>query len=578
MSPQLGTQLRWVIGIRLVMITSVVLPYFLLQLARPEAPLPAPGDASVPAIGAALAAEPEGRQLYLMAGVTYLASLFYIALLRLLPRRPELQAYFQFIGDLLLISGLVYYFGGVVSPFSMLYLIVIAVAAALLRRRAAFTVATIAYGLYATLLLGLYFGWLQPAGVAAPESSSIFRLAYNLAVHLFGFYAVALLTDFLAEDARRAELRLEEKIGDLADLQVVHRDVVQSISSGIVTCDHEGAITSVNRAAGEILGLSPEALLGTTIASCGLFGGGEWRGLAAECDAGARVRREVDYRRERAEIHVGFSLGPLEDADGRGRGYILIFQDLTDLRRLQEEVRLKDRMAAVGELAAGIAHEIGNPLAAISGSVQMLAASPERDPSQRKLLEIVLKESQRLDRTIKGFLQFARPKERAAVRCDVARLLAENFALLHNSPEVSGRHRLEIALDPPSAPIVADPDQISQIFWNLARNALRAMPDGGTLQVNGRLEGAVYRFEVTDSGRGMSEEERAKLFQPFKSFFGGGTGVGMAIVYGIVQEHGGRLAVASRPGGGSRITVELPVSPPATAAASASPATARARG
>ena len=233
MSPQLGTQLRWVIGIRLVMITSVVLPYFLLQLARPEAPLPAPGDASVPAIGAALAAEPEGRQLYLMAGVTYLASLFYIALLRLLPRRPELQAYFQFIGDLLLISGLVYYFGGVVSPFSMLYLIVIAVAAALLRRRAAFTVATIAYGLYATLLLGLYFGWLQPAGVAAPESSSIFRLAYNLAVHLFGFYAVALLTDFLAEDARRAELRLEEKIGDLADLQVVHRDVVQSISSGI---------------------------------------------------------------------------------------------------------------------------------------------------------------------------------------------------------------------------------------------------------------------------------------------------------------------------------------------------------
>jgi two-component system sensor histidine kinase PilS (NtrC family) len=576
MSPQLGTRLRWVIGIRLVMITSVALPYFLLQLARPEAALPAAGE-PMPPIAIAAAGHPEGRHLYFLAGVTYLASLFYIALLRLLPRRPEVQAYFQFIGDLLLISALVYYFGGIASPFSMLYLIVIAVAAALLRRRAGIRVATMAYALYSALLLALYFGWLSPPASAIAESYSIFRLAYNLAVHFFGFYAVALLTDFLAEDARRAERRLEEKMGDLADLQVVHRDVVQSISSGLVTCDHEGTITSVNRAAGEILGRSPESLPGTPLAACGLFDDDEWRRLVSETDAGARVRREVDYRRDQREIHVGFSLGHLTDAEGRGRGYILIFQDLTDLRRLQEEVRLKDRMAAVGELAAGIAHEIGNPLAAISGSVQMLAASPERDSSQRKLLEIVLKESQRLDRTIKGFLQFARPKERAAVRCDVARLLAENFALLYNSAEVSSRHRLEIALDPPSAVIVADPDQLSQIFWNLARNALRAMPDGGTLEIAGRLDGAVYRFEVIDSGRGMSEEERAKLFQPFKSFFGGGTGVGMAIVYRIVQEHGGRLAVASRPGGGSRITVELPVSSPPTAAASAASLAARAR-
>jgi two-component system sensor histidine kinase PilS (NtrC family) len=216
-------------------------------------------------------------------------------------------------------------------------------------------------------------------------------------------------------------------------------------------------------------------------------------------------------------------------------------------------------MAAVGELAAGLAHEIGNPLAAISGSVQMLSSSLQGDPAQRKLLEILLKESLRLDRTIKGFLRFARPRERSSVAFDVARLLAENFELLKNSEEVSAGHQLELALDPPSARLLADPDQVSQIFWNLTRNSLRAMPGGGTLRVVGRLTQDTYCIEFIDTGRGMSEEQRANLFHPFQSFFDGGTGIGMAIVYRIVQDHGGRLHVDSRPGAGTTISVELPV-------------------
>lgn len=228
---------------------------------------------------------------------------------------------------------------------------------------------------------------------------------------------------------------------------------------------------------------------------------------------------------------------------------------------------MKDRMAAVGELAAGLAHEVGNPLAAISGSVQLLSSALPADDKQRRLLDIILKESQRLDRTIKGFLRFARPKERAVTRFDVAALLAENMALLRHSEEATGRHRFELVLDPPSAALVADPDQVSQIFWNLARNALRAMPDGGTLTLAGRAEGELYRIEVRDTGRGMTEEQRTKLFQPFQSFFDGGTGIGMAIVYRIVQEHAGRLAIESRPGQGTTIVVELPVAYPVATAA-----------
>jgi two-component system sensor histidine kinase PilS (NtrC family) len=216
-------------------------------------------------------------------------------------------------------------------------------------------------------------------------------------------------------------------------------------------------------------------------------------------------------------------------------------------------------MAAVGELAAGIAHEIGNPLAAISGSVQMLAPRNDGDQETGKLLQIVLRESQRLDRTIKSFLQFARPKERASVWFDVARLLGEQAQLLANSAELQSRHRLQVELDPPSARVLADPDQISQIFWNLVRNALKAMPEGGTLAISGRLAGETYRLCVRDTGHGMGAEERTKLFQPFKSFFDQGTGIGMAIVYRIVQEHGGRVHVESAPGAGTTIVAELPV-------------------
>ena len=233
---------------------------------------------------------------------------------------------------------------------------------------------------------------------------------------------------------------------------------------------------------------------------------------------------------------------------------------------------MKDRMAAVGELAAGLAHEIGNPLAAISGSVQMLAGAAAADPAQRRLIDILLKESQRLDRTIKGFLRFARPRERQSVPFDVARLLAENCELLRNSVEVSERHRVEADLVPASAHLLGDPDQVSQIFWNLARNSLRAMPDGGTLKVVGRIADDCYRLQVIDTGRGMSEEQRANLFHPFRSFFDGGTGIGLAIVYRIVDDHGGRLSVDSRPGGGTTITVELPRDAKAAARAATEPA------
>jgi len=537
--PRLDRHLRWMIVIRLVVVSSVLLSYLVFELsARGELP--------------------ELNLLFAIVAATYLASVVYIGLLRLLAGSLVGQAYVQFAGDLLLVTGLVYFFGGITSPFSMLYLVDIMVAAVVLQRRAGLTVAGISYIAYAALLTALARGWLPEISPLPSALEISWRISYNLAVHLFGFFAVALLTSYLAENVLRAEEELAVKTGNLANLEIFHRDVIQSISSGLISADLEGRVTSVNRAALEILGTTEAALLGRSIEDSGLFPSSDWRAAANLSLLAEKIRSESVLQRDGREMPIGFTVTRLTDAAGVLTGWIVVFQDLSQWRKLQEELRLKDRMAAVGELAAGLAHEVGNPLAAISGSVQLLSSSLGTSDSHRRLLDIIVKESQRLDRTIKGFLRFAKPKERSTVRFDIAALLAENTALLRNSEEATGKHRFHLDLEPRRAGVVGDPDQISQIFWNLARNALRAMPDGGTLEIRGRPRGDDYLIEFHDTGHGMSEQQRTALFQPFKTSFDGGTGIGMAIVYRIVQEHGGEVTVESLPGRGTTITVALP--------------------
>ncbi len=561
----LARQLQWLIAIRLVVVTSVVLPYFLLQIAPRErsgieGTVQSAPDQAVIEVPSASEPRVDTRLLYLIAGLTYLASLIYTVLLRLFAGHDRLQAYIQFFGDLLLVTLLVYFFGGIESPFSILYLLVIAVATTLLRRRST-GVATLAFALYALLQISLYQGWLAlPDGsMLIQDFSTTRRLLYNLSIHLFAFYAVTFLTWFLVSNVARAEQELVAKSEEMADLEIKYRDVVQSITSGLITTDRSGLVTSLNRAGQQILRLDEAELVGRHVADTGIISRDQWQQFHRSTGDTGRLESEIRVVREEAPIYVGFSLAQLEDADGRRTGSIIIFQDLTPWRKLEETVRMKDRMAAVGTLAAGLAHEIGNPLAAISGSVQLLSRTVEEESPQRRLVGILLKESQRLDRTIKSFLEYARPRQPSLVAFDVGRLLTEHFELLQNSEDVTPEHHLELSVDPPSTRLFADPDGVSQIFWNLAKNALKAMPDGGTLRVTGRARRKSYEIEFHDTGKGMTREERANLFHPFKSFFDKGTGLGMAIVYRIVQDHGGSLSVDSRPGARTRITVQLPL-------------------
>ena len=559
-APQ-AKHLRWLIALRLLAITSVSVPYALWTLLEEEKP------------------RAEGFNLF--AGGVYLASLVYIVFGRLLPGRTILQTYLQLAGDVLLVTGLLYLYGGASSPFSMLYLVIIAVAASMLGRSGALTIAGLAYALYAGLGVGLFFHALPQSSIALPSDAPASLLIYNLGTHLMGFLAVALLTAFLAERAVTTEERLARETLNLATLELEHRDVVESMTGGLLTTDLNGLILTVNRAGLEILGEAARPAIGRDVASLGLLTAEGFATLSSEAvkqsatDPG-RTSYEIERTAGGAKQVLGLSLGPLYDAQGLQRGFLLTFRDLTELRRLQDELRMRDRMAAVGELAAGLAHEIGNPLAAISGSVQLLSSQSPYDAGQRRLLEIVLKESQRLDRTIQGFLRFARPRDRSVVPFDVARLLAENVALLRNSPELLPSHEIVSRLDPASFEIRADPDQVSQIFWNLARNALHAMPGGGRLTVEGSLVTNAYRLRVADSGTGMTSAEKADLFQPFRAGHPRHGGMGMAIVYRIVTEHGGSIGVDSEPGVGTSIAVDLPlvISGPLKTLASASSASA----
>jgi two-component system, NtrC family, sensor histidine kinase PilS len=229
---------------------------------------------------------------------------------------------------------------------------------------------------------------------------------------------------------------------------------------------------------------------------------------------------------------------------------------------MEETSRRQERLSAVGRVAAGIAHEIRNPLAAMRGSVQVLRSEMAPDSSQAELMEIVLRESDRLNRIITDFLTYARPRQVALAETDLREPLRETFALLRHSPETLNGHALEEDLPPEPLVALADAEGIKQVFWNLARNALRAMPDGGALRAGmARTPDGKVRVTFTDTGRGMSPAQVERLFEPFSSSTTGGTGLGLSIVYQIVRDHGGTINVRSREGAGTTITIELPARP-----------------
>lgn len=512
--------------------------------------------------------------LYFLIAATYGLTILYVAALRV-GFSPQVQVYAQVVADLLTITGLVYLTGGNVSRagFMLLYPMAVLWGSVLASdRRAGVLLAAMAALLYGTLLAAARVRLIPMAGLADVVAMPVNQLVYSVFVTLVACLTVAFVGAHLSANLRSVGEQLEEAAEEAAGLRELNQVIVSSLQSGLLTTDERGHILYVNGFGESILGRSLAQVRGHAVRE--IFGSWllEGSALLARARARALARLELSYHRpDGTVVDLGISVSPLATSDPGAGACLLSFQDLTEVKRLEREVQIKEKLAAVGEMAAQLAHEIRNPLGSISGSAQVLLGEANISADQEQLLRIITKESRRLSDTLNQFLFQARPPLPAAAGpVDVGRLVEEAVTLLRNGSEVKPGHQVTFEAQGGPLVCVVDPDQITQVFWNLSRNGLEAMPDGGVLAVSLVARGPDVVLRVRDQGRGMGHEEQRQLFEPFQSRSPIGTGLGLAIVYRIVREHKGDIGIRSVPGQGTEVEVRLPRVPvrePALAAA-----------
>jgi two-component system, NtrC family, sensor histidine kinase PilS len=544
----LRRRLSTLIAARVIVVTLLLGSAILIQISRPGS---FPID-----------------PFFTLIGITYALSVCYLATLRYAERHLWM-ADFQFAADALLVSAFILLTGGIASNYSSLYPLPIIAAAMIRYRRVAMQVATLSAALYLAIVAVQYGDFDVPLlqrFLPMVDLPTLRVAQYTVAINLGGFVGVALLAGSLADSLRSAGARLEDASVVIRDLRAYNEYVINSLLSGLVTSDVKGRILTFNRAAATIIGLPTTHTIGRDIVDVMQLPASV-RSRLPELTERRGLR--VDYQHKTANgrvIDIGLTASVLMFPDG-GSGYLFSFQDVTNMRRIEREAGLRQRLAAVGEMAAGIAHEIRNPLASMSGSIQVLRHELPLTEEQAQLMDIVLRESERLNHTIKSFLAYARPQRLAAARLDVGKVLQDTAVLLRNSPEVHGHHVIDV--EAPAEPVwcEADENQIRQIVWNLATNGIRAMATGGRLLLTATSADHFVVLGVQDQGCGIPADDIDGIFQPFRSTFERGTGLGLAIVHRLVTDYNGSIDVASEVGVGTIITVKLPVHAGVTATA-----------
>lgn len=496
---------------------------------------------------------PQG--LFLVFLISVGLTIVYFFLLRL-SKNLGWQIRVQFFLDSLLITWLVWRTGDLTSPYITLYIVLISVASFFMKPLSTLLMALLCVFLFVTLAVLTGSAVVQAFGPAQATGKAVQIVSF----HIVAFLVVGLLASRLS-DRHSSGRELEETAKTLANLRAVHERIVESIRSGLVTTDLEGNIYTFNAAATEITGYRLDEMQGTSIYM--LFGDIKEQidlSLAAAGDGEQLPRFEADLLTpEGFAVRIGFSVSLLLSETNEATGLIITFQDLTEIRSMEESVRRKDRLAAVGRVAAGLAHEIRNPLGAMRGAIQVLDSNTPPESSQARLMDIILKESDRLNSIITNFLGYARPMAGNFADTDIAEAIRDTLTLLRHSPDLSSEHKLVEDLGTEPVVISGDVTQLKQIFWNLVRNAIQAMPGGGTLRVGVEtLPNHRIRITFEDTGIGMSPEQVEQLFEPFANSTSGGTGLGLSIVYQIVRDHNGAINVRSLEGQGTVITIELP--------------------
>jgi two-component system sensor histidine kinase PilS (NtrC family) len=492
------------------------------------------------------------RSFIQLIALWYTLAIFYVILRRWMPQ-ARWHAPLQIACDLLMVTGVVYATGMQDSYFVSLYLLAILMASVLFSRRGVFVVAGFGFVLLGGALELASYGVIPRTATSMP---TLRALDSWLASNLFAFFAVAYLGSLLAQTLRKKGVELEAKSEELKDLQTFNQDIIESMRGGLLTTDIEGRILVMNRAGAEITGTGLGLHRGEKIAD--LFPG-FWPVERDEQGNPLAARKEIEYKTaDGATRFLGLSISPLRTGQNQNMGFVYNFQDLTELKRLEREVVTTERMAALGRLSAAIAHEIRQPLTAMTGALKELARLAPLDEDDKKLVHIVSRESQRLNQIITDFLDYSRVKSYHFADIDVVPLFEETLLLLEHDATAAGKLRIVRQFKVRSLRARADRDALKQVFWNLCNNALRAMPAGGVLTVSIDADETWARIHIGDTGIGIDPAQATRIFEPFQSGFTGGTGLGLALVYQILQAHRGRIRVESQEGPGARFIVEIP--------------------
>jgi two-component system sensor histidine kinase PilS (NtrC family) len=558
---ELQSWLPYVIKIRFVIISFVFAIEFAIRVVVRES---GPAD-SIQSLG-------------LLVIIWYVINLFFL-IYNQVSREYLLQAYLQIASDVFLIAAIVHVTGDVDSNYISLYLVAIILTSMLLPRGKVFLVAAVSFVVMGFMLEAAYLPVLFPKLVQrhsylrvlatsalpfedmseAQARAFLNGLQVKIFVNFFAFFAVAYLASYLSESRRRTREELRDKSGQIASLQAINESIINSMRDGLITTDLNGRILDVNPTGGVILGHRPPSLAGEPI-------GKLFPELRATDAAGAdpSLRREVTYAHPKGEGRMlAVASSPLVLPQAGTVGYVYSFQDLTEEKKRENEYRAKDRMATLGRLAAAIAHEIRNPLASIAGSVKLLQSLAHLDDDQAKLIDIVSRESERLNKLVSDFLIYSRDQRFAFEEVDIVPLLEETLVLIEHHPGFSPATVIERKFPKRAVVARADPDKLRQVFWNICDNALKAMPEGGKLTAEIQDAGGdSVRILLSDTGTGLTEAQREKIFEPFQAGFTNGTGLGLAIVYQIVQAHRGSIQVNSAPGKGTQFIVAIPKSTP----------------
>jgi two-component system sensor histidine kinase PilS (NtrC family) len=401
------------------------------------------------------------------------------------------------------------------------------------------------------------------------------EVLYNIAMNITGFFATAFLSSLLAEQVRSSREQLKEKDQALKHLEALYENIIQSISSGILTVDKNGEITSFNRAAQEITGFDATRTVGTRLDRLfppPLDTHPPHSGLLPPTSLPQRF--EINFlRRDGAELFLGLSTSVLRDKTGNETGSIVTFQDLTKYREMEDQIKRMDRLAAIGRLAAGIAHEIRNPLTSLSGSIQVLRDELDLASEDLHLMDIALRETNRLNNLITDFLLFAQPERGEKTPTNLTAVIEETLELFTLSRECRDTLSIDKKI-PPELFVEGNAEQLKQVFWNILKNSAQAQPDEGFIRIEGKTEvdrhdatapdqRRIVTITVVDGGCGIPHEVQQRIFDPFFTTKDFGSGLGLAITYRIIESHSGYIAVHSQPGQGTRVTISLPLLVPA---------------